>query len=209
MLLFTHLAPSSERLEYSLVQYEPLNLDDTIQLLSDTHDDEPFRLLPTTESNLAFALPLLDQSSRYQVLQHIVWQQPGLDDTIAVPVRIHGGIDYSEQFPERENPPQGVSENESTAAPTAPRLLKQLDGTIKIVLRRYLHIYTDLIFRKPVTTEYEQSDGQTVQVTSLTNFRVRLHRRMRSRELHYLDHPLLGILVQITPIEKSETESVL
>ena len=31
---------------------------------------------------------------------------------------------------------------------------------------------------------------------------MRQHRKMRSNELHYLDHPLLGLLIQITPYEQ-------
>jgi hypothetical protein len=30
------------------------------------------------------------------------------------------------------------------------------------------------------------------------------HRRMRSKELHYIDHPLVGILIQINPVEKTK-----
>ena len=29
-------------------------------------------------------------------------------------------------------------------------------------------------------------------------------RRIRSNELHYIDHPVLGILLRITPYEKPE-----
>jgi len=30
---------------------------------------------------------------------------------------------------------------------------------------------------------------------------------MKSRELHYIDHPLIGIIVEATPIEMPEDES--
>ena len=33
-----------------------------------------------------------------------------------------------------------------------------------------------------------------------------LRRRIRSKELHYLDHPVLGMLLIITPYEKSEED---
>lgn len=36
---------------------------------------------------------------------------------------------------------------------------------------------------------------------------LRQHRRMRSNELHYLDHPLLGLLIKITPYEITKTAS--
>ncbi|MAS25712.1 MAG: hypothetical protein CMH99_10195, partial [Oceanospirillaceae bacterium] len=30
-------------------------------------------------------------------------------------------------------------------------------------------------------------------------------RRMRSNELHYIDHPMLGIVIKITPIEDASS----
>ncbi len=30
------------------------------------------------------------------------------------------------------------------------------------------------------------------------------HARMRSKELHYIDHPLVGMLIQINPVEKTK-----
>lgn len=35
---------------------------------------------------------------------------------------------------------------------------------------------------------------------------IKLTRRMRSKELHYLDHPLAGILIQFTPLEASASD---
>ena len=35
---------------------------------------------------------------------------------------------------------------------------------------------------------------------------LRQHRRMRSNELHYIDHPLFGLLVRITPYETAKPE---
>jgi hypothetical protein len=37
---------------------------------------------------------------------------------------------------------------------------------------------------------------------------MRQHRKMRSSELHYLDHPLLGLLIQITPYEPPAKEAL-
>jgi hypothetical protein len=34
-------------------------------------------------------------------------------------------------------------------------------------------------------------------------FELNESRRMRSKELHYLDHPAMGIIVKITPVEAS------
>lgn len=45
----------------------------------------------------------------------------------------------------------------------------------------------------------EQFTWQTVRQAEITT-----SRRMRSNEMHYLDHPLLGILVTVSPVEMEE-----
>lgn len=58
-------------------------------------------------------------------------------------------------------------------------------GTVTVSLGRYLHVDLDLI--------YQDDSGR---------FRFTSHRRMRSNEIHYLDHPMFGVLVLITPLEQ-------
>ncbi len=62
-----------------------------------------------------------------------------------------------------------------------------LDGTITVAVSRYLHVYTDLALTK------------TLAPADMQSFIVKSHRRMRSRELHYIDHPKVGMLILITP----------
>jgi hypothetical protein len=51
--------------------------------------------------------------------------------------------------------------------------------------RRFLHVSVDLVFQDP-------SGFETVRMTGA--------RRMRSKELHYLDHPKLGVLTIARPL---------
>ena len=57
----------------------------------------------------------------------------------------------------------------------------RLSGLIRMSRGRYLHLDTDLLLR----------DARTSRP-----YRIKLHRRMRSGELHYVDHPKLGIMIQ-------------
>ena len=57
----------------------------------------------------------------------------------------------------------------------------RLQGLIRVSRGRFLHLDTDLLLRDPGV-------GNA--------YRVRLNRRMRSNELHYVDHPKLGIVIQ-------------
>jgi len=56
-------------------------------------------------------------------------------------------------------------------------------GTVRVSRGRYLHVDLDLLYR--------DGDGE---------YRFRSHRRMRSNEIHYLDHPMFGVLILITPL---------
>lgn len=60
-----------------------------------------------------------------------------------------------------------------------------IDGTLRVYLSRYLHVDADLL---------HQPSGLDTPV------RLQTSRRMRSGDLHYLDHPLFGLLVLITPL---------
>ena len=207
LVLFEQLSTSSEQFTEQSGEYEDWpELENAVELSIEASQDGNFYHLPPTYMELTSTIARLNKSSRYNVIAHIAWKQPGLDNAAAKSVRIHGGINYETQFPERLNPLTNTDETEAVIELEPPdTTLEQVDGTVKIVLARYLHVYTNLIFRKPVTTEYEYSDGQVLQSTILRDVKVRTHRRMRSRELHFLDHPLLGILVQITPIEVEAT----
>lgn len=117
-------------------------------------------------------------------------------------------------------------------------VVHELDGNVKIVLSRFLHIYTDLLLLEPVDLKPERNTGkddnlktatdlveetqdsfETMETknevtpaayrlslassdsefTTLHGFNIQSHRRMRSDELHHIDHPLVGIIVKVTP----------
>ena len=58
-----------------------------------------------------------------------------------------------------------------------------LHGVVQISRARFLHAKVDLIY---------QEAGQRYRFTS--------RRRMRSNQLHYLDHPMFGVLILVTPL---------
>lgn len=87
--------------------------------------------------------------------------------------RIHAHIRWRQQVGGRSNPDwYRVGDS-------------RLGGLIHIGRSRFLHFDTDLLLQR----------GQS------PNVRIQLHSRMRSGELHYLDHPLMGILVQADRVE--------
>ena len=88
--------------------------------------------------------------------------------------------------------------------------LYEFEGKITVALSRYLHVFTDLVFRRPrlsvdpVTSNTPQDQylaAYAADTRILNNHSLREHRRMRSKTLHYLDNPEFAMLILITPYE--------
>lgn len=164
---------------------------------------EGFVRLPEAKAGLASVKAVLERSPRYQVIKHLVWQQPGLSKRATKPVRVHGGIDYAAAYPERMQAAYGPNGTGGVVPITPPRRLDELDGTLAVALGRYLHVYADLVYRRPTMMERTLGEDETLRSKELVDFTLRGHRRVRSGELHYLDHPRFGVLVKITAVERS------
>ena len=219
----------------------------------------------------------IETSSRYRLLTFKRWQQPGLDRKSAIPVRVHSNTIYEYEETEAESSDFISSDDTthldqigkqhatdlrssinsvSTREDDHKELEKtvtlvqapELDGSIKIELGRFLHIYTDLTYVAPTEEHVElvpysvPSDGNTAQeekylelkttklanlnniktsplniadqtnniepnVISLNNqysvqgFELKAHLKTRSKEFQYIDHPLFGLIIRITPVE--------
>ena len=133
----------------------------------------------------------LNNSSKYNVLLHQSWQQTGLSNEDAVNIQ----IDSSEIKNSKNNKLPILSYEKQTT-----KLNSNIQGSIKIILGRYLHIHTDLLYMRLKSTY--RSTSPVLNGKAFDEFEIKSQRRMRSNELHYLDHPLLGILVIVSPIKK-------
>ena len=69
----------------------------------------------------------------------------------------------------------------------------QLYGTLQVTLGRYLHFATTLWLEQAAQS----------QADVLPYMQLKQARTMRSGELHYLDHPRMGVLVRIDPLPPS------
>lgn len=128
-------------------------------------------------------------SSRYRLLKHFAWRQPGLDNREAKAIRVNVGRTIDVYIPQDYTNYDAFIP--ATQAPTFDgnsRALKTttVNGILKVRLGRFLHLDSRLVF-----TDAERG----------TSYRLEHSRKMRSRELHYIDNPKFGLLVKILPIE--------
>jgi len=71
----------------------------------------------------------------------------------------------------------------------------ELEGTIRFFMSRHLHLDVNLLFR-----DITAGSGGTV-------YRLSEQRKLKSQEIHYFDHPKLGVLVRVMPLDlDKETE---
>jgi Peptidoglycan-binding protein, CsiV len=118
----------------------------------------------------------LRNSSGYTVLLHRAWRQAGYDAAHAIPYPIYS-----------------LAENGRDS----------IEGSVTLVRERYLHLDVDLLLltaSRAAPTQYADGHGSTPA------FRLHEKRRVRSRELHYFDHPRFGMIAMVTPYDAPEEE---
>jgi hypothetical protein len=137
----------------------------------------------------------LRRSNRYNVLVHKSWRQTGLSDNTSVSIPIDSRVDNISASA------AVIQQMQMGSSATQQERKTRIYGDIKLVLGRYLHLYTDLVYQQPRTQP--QPVWQTLNTSPYTNYPIKYHRKMRSKELHYIDHPLVGILIMALPVKKT------
>ena len=159
----------------------------TLRLNSDEATKAGFQTI-TEGLTLTENAASIANSGRYRVIRHFAWRQPGLDEKSAIPVRISMGKSIPLYLPEDIKPYEEFIPASAEAVSDRPRMINttMLNGSIKVRLGRFLHMETSLVY----------TDSDTQQ-----SFRLSQNRKMRSRELHYIDNPRFGLLTRILPLE--------
>lgn len=161
----------------------------------------------------------MERRGSYRILFHESWRQPIRERGRAFALHVEGGehLEPIEQTPlltplnppaeDNGEPPQPAQTaaddpaGEQTTGltpdgniPAPDRSFPEMRGELKLYLARYLHVEPNLWFTD------ESSSGERFHVV------IEQHRRMRSEELHYIDHPLFGLVLYIKPWKTPEQE---
>ncbi|NKB97689.1 MAG: hypothetical protein GKR90_04190 [Pseudomonadales bacterium] len=103
---------------------------------------------------------------------------------------------WRQATPERQNP-VGLRLG-------VPEGLPRLHGTLDVTVSRYLHFNADLWYETGDLGQEPRvfsTDGTSLAALPTKHFiHIGERRRMRSQELHYIDHPKIGIIVRIDPL---------
>ena len=151
-----------------------------------------YSALTGSRLNLAGIAGSLKRSSRYELLMHRAWLQPITNQQTHI--LIQTGKRYDEIY--------------------------EIDGTLNLNRTRYLHMNVDLWFTKfiPKYNYQEFLQFKELQIDEETrnkypilisranekdthepaqSYRMLQSRRMRSDEIHYIDHPLFGLILLV------------
>ena len=147
-------------------------------LPGDAPDDgvHAYRLMKSSNLTLGGVWSHLRRSAHYRPLVHAGWRLPGLSRSAARPVHVG----------------RSLGEGEARAAEGVGAERSSVHGTVTVSLARYLQVDVDLLYHRPAR------DDVVAPNSVPTRFRLVSERRMRSGELHYIDHPLFGVLVLLT-----------
>jgi hypothetical protein len=126
--------------------------------------------LPKSQFRLSAQRNALARSAPYRPIAHLAWRQVVPSRQRAKPVVLAG----------RQHRPDRA----------------YVDGLVRVAVERYLHLDLDLKLHLPASAAQASSDDYEYGVAEI---RLRQQRRMRSKELHYFDHPRFGVIALITP----------
>ncbi len=145
----------------------------------DTATPIAFKALERNERGLNDVERRLRNSSEYAPLLSAAWRQPSFG--VGGAKRVHLS-DIDTRAAGHGAPGAG-----SEAA--APALTPRIEGTVAVRIARQMNVDVDFIY---------DHDGTPV--------RLKAARSTKLREVHYFDHPLFGVLVQVVPFDLPEED---
>lgn len=220
VIVFEHLNPSLDGEQWSENPGLP-SRNDSIDLITgiadqinvqtgtmDGHAEEdtqgliPYMALSSNKFRLKKDFRLLKLSSAYRPLLHVAWQQPGLRRNSARSVHLESYEETSEI--ESDISEELVDLQKAENIYTAPEII--FDGIVRLRSSHFLHVDVDLVFFpepgfQNIKTAIQGSENITPVLQQADYVRLTESRRIKLNELHYFDHPLFGVIMQVSRLK--------
>lgn len=167
-----------------------------------------YMLLPADKLQLNAEAEKIEQSKTQRVLFHTAWRQPGLDKDLSLPVYFKRELTANGLNNDSLTTNRTITNSRESEIPAKASNSSVLEGVLRVTLARYLHFEADLTYRAKIAevinneNPFAVLDSEKKRETLIKQGVIHLNeerRRIRSNELHYLDHPVLGVLLRITP----------
>ncbi len=190
-----------------------------------------FKPLPPERYQLTDQARKIDESPSRRLLMHTAWRQPGMPQDTALKVHIRQSIPAAAAPPASLDALPDAAAPETAGVPPEAGELEGLIQVIlarylhvkaDIVFRPEWSEPAQEAFlpdgfqplpadnlagatdaESPIATEQDTDTAIPLVTRRPVVYHLnQMRRRMRSRELHYLDHPVIGMLIRITPVEE-------
>ena len=166
---------------------------------ADEEDLSAYLALPEEDYRLGGVRRALEASGQYRPLLHVAWQQPGFDARRTRAIHLDN-TQFEEEPPEQAEPEPG----EAAYRPEYTPPVMIYDGSVRLRRSRFLHIDVDFAYfpeflKRPEpelaegTADTERPQADYVRMTE--------SRRIKPDEINYFDHPLFGLIIQVTRLQ--------
>ena len=201
-LLDANILLQNNGIELSVPPFDPETLQGNNPLNNNSSTDKPSTIQLVAPEDYLIGKDTLNslQQANHQILLHTSWISP--TNKLVSGLRIHllGGNIYPDQQNTTPLPANSTSTNDPTNNDSS-QAIHQIEGQIKLNLNRYFNFNINLVMTEP-TAKLQRIDANFNQDNTRgtwSYFQLTQQRRMRSRELNYIDHPLYGMLILIKP----------
>ncbi|MBI2994241.1 MAG: hypothetical protein HYY48_08720 [Gammaproteobacteria bacterium] len=150
-----------------------------------------YRVITPSRYRLGGVYGSLRSSQDYRPLLHVAWEQPGSGEgpTRLVHVERSAGL---------ESGGAGVAAAAADLSATAPAAARIVDGTVRVRSGRFLHVDVDMAYFPEAGVLDPESRVPSPDSRHVGPVRIQTSRKIKLNELHYLDHPLFGVLIEVS-----------
>lgn len=216
-VVFEHKDSDRSVLRYEDLKYHPpLNTQYQYLVAQDADSNllapaSPFqtRSIPAEQQDLSDAIKRLKRSREVRVFAEGAWQQSLAKESSALPLKIVAGRHYD-------------SEHKNNAR-------NELEGSLTVRRSRYIHVDVDLVLSEFTSVPYDdlknwffEYDDARWPTSWLTHplayphpvlvaegnsyvpnnaYQLKQSRRIKDEEIHYIDHPVISMIVTVKKID--------
>ncbi len=218
IIVFETVAPEQTNEKWPVVLEEsagPVSMELSEAASKQDENVVAFQTLRAEELQLTDHIKSLEHNNAKKVLLHTGWRQPLQENAPGVPVHVYSHSIEPDNNPDTLNPQPEVLNNlpdpESNPVVVEDNPVERpenfVDGTISLTLTRYLHLKTHMVYFNPdvdLARQIAEPDSNTPVVD---RFLLKESRRVKRKEIHYLDHPYFGILVRVSRYEPEKQQN--
>tara|TARA_B110000046_G_scaffold137693_1_gene144025 strand:+ start:584 stop:1279 length:696 start_codon:yes stop_codon:yes gene_type:complete len=164
------------------------------------NDLVPYTILNKSRNHLNGIEKFLNLSDEYKSLIHLSWQQPATQRKQSRYVHLQ----RLEESPSNLKTITKKMEVEPDFIDELMSLNKIIDGTIRVRSGFYLHVDIDVSYFKNLPREnkiIKINEGSFVESSDKYVISHKETRKIKLDEIHYFDHPMLGVILQVSRLE--------